>query len=117
MNQINTVPCCITKAITTLTLASSVILIGCSDLSGHHFRSRDSSQATQSWQTVSLTTNVGEAENGTTITIRADSNLVITLPGNPSTGYSWSVTNVVSSGCLSGQSVEQKGQPVYTTNL
>lgn len=118
MNQINTVPCCITKAITTLTLlASLVILIGCSDLSGHPFRSRDSSQATQSRQTVSFTTNVGEAENGKTITIKADSNLVITLPGNPSTGYSWSVTNVVSSGCLSGQSVEQQGQPVYTTTL
>lgn len=117
MNQINTVPCCITKTITTLTLATLVILFGCSDLSDHHLRSRDSSHATQSSQTVNLTTNVSEADNGKTIAIKADSNLVITLPGNPSTGYSWSVTNVVSSGCLSGQSVEQQGQPVYTTTL
>lgn len=118
MNQINTVPCCITKAIATLTLlASLVILIGCSDRSGHYVRNGDRSQATQSSQTVSLTTNVSEAENGKTITIKADSNLVITLPGNPSTGYSWNVTNIVSSGCLSGQSVEQQGQPVYTANL
>lgn len=118
MNQINTVHCCITKAITTLTLLASVlILVGCSDRSGHYVRNGDRSKATQSSQTVSLTTNVSEAENGKTITVTADSNLVITLPGNPSTGYSWSVTNVVSSGCLSGQSVEQQGQPVYTTTL
>ncbi|MBP9090136.1 protease inhibitor I42 family protein [bacterium] len=69
---------------------------------------------TKSSQSVSLTTNVSEAENGKTITVQAGSNLVITLPGNRSTGYSWSVINVVSS-CCSGQSVELQGQPVYTT--
>ncbi len=51
--------------------------------------------------------DIGPKEDGQTVTCRKGTALAIRLPGNPTTGYSWSITAV------SGKSVKQSGQIDY----
>jgi inhibitor of cysteine peptidase len=46
----------------------------------------------QGWVRSSSTITVGQAANGKTIHPRAGDTLIVRLPGNPTTGYRWSVS-------------------------
>ena len=50
---------------------------------------------------------VTESDNGKTITVAKDAKLAITLPGNPTTGYSWKVTG------REGDAITPVGHPQY----
>ena len=54
-----------------------------------------------------LTVPVGEADNGKKLSLKLDQVLVITLPGNITTGYSWNVEQI------GGQSLRQLGEITY----
>jgi inhibitor of cysteine peptidase len=51
-----------------------------------------------------------EADNGKTIKVKVDDLVVISLVGNPTTGFSWRTAK------LDGKAIEQVGDPKYTTN-
>ena len=51
-----------------------------------------------------------EADNGKTIKVKVGDLVVITLKGNPTTGFSWRTAK------LDGKAIEQAGDPKYTTN-
>ena len=53
---------------------------------------------------------VGESDSGKTFTIALNTTVTISLAGNATTGYSWSVTK------LEGAAVEQVGDIQYVTN-
>jgi len=50
------------------------------------------------------------ADNGKTIKLKLGDLVTISLKGNPTTGFSWRTAK------LDGKSLEQKGEPKYTTN-
>lgn len=56
-------------------------------------------------QPIELTT----ADNGKTVVAAVGKQVVISLEGNPTTGYGWRTAEV------SGKAVEQVGKPKYTT--
>lgn len=49
----------------------------------------------------------GQAEQGKTVTLKAGETLLVTLDSNPTTGYSWQVTE------LDETVLKQKGEPEY----
>jgi inhibitor of cysteine peptidase len=53
------------------------------------------------------TTELTQADNGKTVNLAVGKSVVIRLPGNPTTGYSWRTAKVT------GQSVAAVGEPKY----
>ncbi len=53
---------------------------------------------------------LGEADNGTTVAVARGQNIFVNLPGNPSTGFSWSLSST------NGEAVVVVGDAVFTAD-
>ena len=53
---------------------------------------------------------LGESDNGTTINLNTGDKFTLTLPGNPTTGYSWEISEIDST------LIELVGEPAYETD-
>ncbi len=99
-----------TKKLGLLGLLAGVVLCGCSAEADDAKGAAKSLTNTPSVTATTPTQNLSESDDGKTITLKAGTDLVISLESNPSTGCSWSVPNV------QGKAVKQQGKSTYIGN-